>query len=70
MSKVKFFNLLVLLILGVGCSKKSDNREWNINDQEYLETAGFNVLVFHDYYPEGDQGGIAALEPGDGRRTD
>jgi hypothetical protein len=31
---------------------------WNINDQEYLETQGFNVLVFHNYYPEGDQGGI------------
>ena len=65
MSKVKFFNLLVLLILGVGCSKKSDNREWNINDQEYLETAGFNVLVFHDYYPEGDQGGIEFIHHGE-----
>jgi len=21
-------------------------------------STGFNILVFHDYYPEGDQGGI------------
>jgi hypothetical protein len=65
MLKVKFFNLLVLVILVVGCIKKSNDRDWNINDQEYLETQGFNVLVFHDYYPEGDQGGIEFIQHGE-----
>lgn len=41
-----------------GCAGDSGRTVWSVNDQEYLETAGFNVLVFNDYYPEGDQGGI------------
>jgi endoglucanase len=55
------FNLLLILLPALflaACSHNSGKTEWTINDQEYLETPGFNVLVFNDYYPEGKQGGI------------
>ena len=65
MARVKFFILLVPVILWVGCGQKTGKPEWNVNEQEYLETPGFNVLVFHDYYPEGDQGGIEFIHHGD-----
>jgi len=30
----------------------------SINDQEYLEMTGLNVMLAHDFYPEGHQGGV------------
>jgi endoglucanase len=35
-----------------------------INEQEYLEMPGLNVMVFHDYYPEGHQGGVTIIQNG------
>ena len=35
-----------------------------LNDQEYFEMPGLNVMVFHDYYPEGHQGGITLIQHG------
>jgi endoglucanase len=35
-----------------------------INDQEYFEMPGLNVMVFHDYYPEGHQGGVTIIQNG------
>ncbi len=56
--------MLIPVILLAGCTSKSTGPQWKVNDQEYLETRGFNVLVFHDYYPEGDQGGIEFIHHG------
>jgi endoglucanase len=36
--------------------------EWVLNEQEYFEKPGISVLVFHDYYPEGKQGGIEIIQ--------
>jgi endoglucanase len=36
----------------------------SINDQEYLEMAGLNVMLAHDYYPEGHQGGVCVIQNG------
>lgn len=58
MKGFKFISLPGVIALLLSCSVSTTKRVWTINDQEYLETQGFNVLVFHDYYPEGDQGGI------------
>jgi hypothetical protein len=33
----------------------------SINDQEYLEMTGLNVMLAHDFYPEGHQGGVAMI---------
>ena len=38
--------------------------ELTINDQEYLEMAGLNVMLAHDYYPEGHQGGVGIIQNG------
>lgn len=35
-----------------------------INDKEYFEMPGVNVMVFHDYYPEGHQTGITLVHNG------
>jgi hypothetical protein len=35
-----------------------------LNDQEYLEMAGLNVMLVHDYYPEGHQGGVGVIQNG------
>ena len=35
-----------------------------INDTEYFETRGLNVMVFDDYYPDGHQGGISIIHHG------
>ena len=36
----------------------------SINDQEYLEMTGLNVMLAHDYYPEGHQGGVGIIQNG------
>jgi hypothetical protein len=38
---------------------------WVLNDQEYFERPGLSVLVFHDTYPEGKQGGIEIIQHGE-----
>jgi len=35
-----------------------------LNDQEYLEMRGLNVMLAHDYYPEGHQGGVGIIQNG------
>lgn len=36
--------------------------DWALNVHEYFEKPGLSVLVFHDYYPEGKQGGIEIIQ--------
>lgn len=35
-----------------------------LNQQEYLEMPGLNVMLAHDYYPEGHQGGVGIIQNG------
>jgi len=35
-----------------------------INEQEYLEMPGLNVMLAHDFYPEGHQGGVSVIQNG------
>jgi endoglucanase len=68
LSAMKHLRLLVLIVpvlLLISCSGNSGKNHWTITDQEYLETQGFNVLVFHNSYPEGDQGGIEFIHHDD-----
>jgi len=62
MKNLRLLFLLAPVLLLLGCGGNSGKRVWTINDQEYLETQGFNVLVFHNNYPEGDQGGIEFIQ--------
>jgi endoglucanase len=38
---------------------------WVITPEEYLDSPGVSVLVFHDYYPEGKQGGVEIIQHGE-----
>lgn len=35
-----------------------------LNEQEYLEMPGLNVMLAHDYYPESHQGGVGFIQNG------
>ena len=35
-----------------------------INEHDYLEMQGLNVMLAHDYYPEGHQGGVSIIQNG------
>ncbi|GGX01077.1 hypothetical protein GCM10008086_32570 [Salegentibacter mishustinae] len=35
-----------------------------INDEEYLEMRGLNVMLAHDFYPESHQGGVGIIQNG------
>ena len=37
---------------------------WVLNAEEYFERPGVSVLVFHDIYPEGKQGGLEIIQHG------
>jgi len=35
-----------------------------LNQKEYFETPGINVMAFQDFYPEGHQGGVSIIQNG------
>src|ERR1051325_6904939 len=39
-------------------------QQLTINDQEYLEMTGLNVMLAHDFYPESHQGGVGIIQNG------
>ncbi len=41
------------------------NAQLKINELEYFEAPGLSVLVFHDFYSEGKQGGIEIIQHGE-----
>jgi endoglucanase len=55
--------LLILLVLSC-TTNKSGNDKLTINDQNYFELPGLNVMVFEDIYPEGHQGGVGFIQNG------
>lgn len=48
----------------LSCSVWAKNQALQINELEYFETNGLNVMVFDDYYPDGHQGGISIIHHG------
>lgn len=65
------FSLLPLILLAfivqistVKSQKKSAQNTMVINNLEYLEYQGVNVMLAHDFYPEGHQGGVGIIQNG------
>jgi len=54
-----------VLLLFQCTTRESGTSGLVVNDQEYLEMPGFNVMVYHDYYPGGRQGGITLIQNGE-----
>ncbi len=44
--------------------QKSSPGRMRLNKQEYLEYQGVNVMLAHDFYPEGHQGGVGIIQNG------
>jgi endoglucanase len=59
----KFLLLATALHLSVTfCFGQQGNLR--INDQEFLEMTGLNVMLAHDFYPESHQGGVGIIQNG------
>jgi len=57
--------LLVLLIVFFGLSfSNGQEQSIKLNDKEYFEKTGLNIMVFQDIYPEGHQGGLGIIQNG------
>jgi endoglucanase len=56
-------SLPTFLLLGLSLSATGEAQDdtLSINSQEYLEMTGLNVMLAHDYYPEGHQGGVGII---------
>jgi endoglucanase len=55
----------LLVLLAVSCKTSNyDPAKLIINDQDYFELPGLNVMVFEDIYPEGHQGGVGIIQQG------
>ncbi len=52
------------LAAGVSLAQTEPARSLAINELEYLETRGLNVMLAHDYYPESHQGGVGIIQNG------
>lgn len=55
--------VLVLWMTGPLVSFAQQDR-LQLNDREYFERGGVNVMAFQDIYPEGHQGGVSILQHG------
>ena len=61
--KNHFFQAFVLFIL-LFSSSKLNAQSLQINENEYFEKPGLNVMVFFDIYPEGHQGAVGIIQNG------
>ncbi len=56
---------LLAIVLLVSCkSTNNSSDKLLINDQNYFELPGLNIMVFEDIYPEGHQGGVGIIQHG------
>ena len=56
--------LFVCLIVARATAGTDGGPTLELNDLEYLEMPGLNVMLAHDYYPEGHQGGVSIIQNG------
>jgi endoglucanase len=61
---VPIFALPLLCYNVYGQMKMTKAAEMRLNEQEYLEYEGVNVMLALDYYPESHQGGIGVIQNG------
>jgi endoglucanase len=57
---MKLSPLLLVLTANLACAQQG----LIINDQDYFEMPGLNVMVFSDFYPEGHQSGVTVIQHG------
>jgi len=55
---------LLCIIATYSFSQARSEKELRLNELEYLEMPGLNVMLAHDFYPEGHQGGVGIIQNG------
>ncbi len=59
---------LIILSFALGyaanAQQPADTSGMHLNKEEYLENQGVNVMLAHDFYPEGHQGGVGVIQNG------
>ena len=60
------YGLLLLLAANLSSTAQTKPAKpaLKINDLEYLEMQGLNVMLAHDFYPESHQGGVGVIQNG------
>src|SRR3982750_1176591 len=53
-----------LFLFAVLQSNAQSTQQMHLNNQEYLEYQGVNVMLAHDFYPESHQGGVGIIQNG------
>ncbi|MGB9435414.1 MAG: glycoside hydrolase family 9 protein [Candidatus Acidiferrum sp.] len=56
-----FLAFTVFLVLSAGASSQQASPTLQLNDKEYFEMPGLNVMSFQDIYPEGHQAGVSII---------
>ncbi|HYF67390.1 MAG TPA: glycoside hydrolase family 9 protein [Ohtaekwangia sp.] len=56
------FSFAALIVSVVFCNAQEETLK--LNEQEYLEMTGLNVMLAHDFYPESHQGGVGIIQNG------
>jgi endoglucanase len=67
MTKKQLLSILVAFICShslVHAQQAKSTGAMTLNNQEYLEYQGVNVMLAHDFYPEGHQGGVGIIQNG------
>ena len=60
-SYLSLFSFLFFIVIN---AQNDTKNVFKINDQEYLEMRGANVMLAHDFYPESHQGGVGIIQNG------
>lgn len=63
-TKTILLTFLLMTFFLTASSQSKDTATLRINKLEYLEMPGLNVMLAHDYYPGGHQGGISIIQNG------
>lgn len=58
------FLLVITMLCLFSCSSLAQNASLKLNENEYLEMPGLNVMLANDIYPEGHQGGVSIIQNG------
>jgi endoglucanase len=64
MKYFRFFIYTFFLFFLIYCDTPQKQSELVLNELEYLEMPGLNVMLAHDFYPEGHQGGVSIIQNG------
>ena len=62
--QILFFLLIRIAIVQAQNNNDNQHDSFKINEQEYLERRGANVMLAHDFYPESHQGGVGLIQNG------